>query len=59
MKPCPCGSGKDSWILNDARGIYVSRVCADCIERIKSGYRPEIFTDSSYWTDEPIEEEDY
>lgn len=55
MRECPCGSGKDSWELLDARGIYVSRVCEDCEEEKKSHYRPEIFEDSSYEIDEPIE----
>lgn len=46
-----------SWALYDARGIYVSRVCEDCEEEVKSQYRPEIFADSSYETDEPIDED--
>lgn len=56
MRQCICGSGKASWELIDARGIYVSRVCDDCEEEKKSRYRPEIFTDMGYWTDEPVEE---
>lgn len=56
-RPCNCGSGKESYELLDARGIYVSRVCADCENVVKSHYRPEIFRDSSYWADEPIEED--
>lgn len=44
-----------SWPLYDARGIYVSRVCDACIDKVKSQYRPEIFDDSSYETDEPID----
>ena len=56
-KPCSCGSGLASDALYDARGIYVARVCAKCEQRVKARYRPEIFTDSRYETDEPIEEE--
>lgn len=57
MRPCICGSGKSSWELYDARGIYVSRICEDCEEKVRSKFRPDIFTDSEYWHDEPIEEE--
>lgn len=46
-----------SWALYDARGIYVSRVCKFCVKKIKSQYRPEIFTDSDYETSEPIDED--
>jgi hypothetical protein len=47
-KPCPCGSGKMSWWLSDARGIPVSRVCEDCEKKIMAQYRPEIFTNPEY-----------
>ena len=56
-RPCHCGSGEESEELLDARGIYVSRICSKCEEAVKRRYRPDIFTDSSYWADEPIEEE--
>lgn len=56
---CPCGSGKDKYALNDARGIFCCYVCEDCEEEKKSHYRPEIFTDGNYEADEPIEPEDY
>jgi len=59
-KPCPCGSGKMSWWLSDARGIPVSRVCEDCEKKIMAKYRPEIFTNPEYWTDEQVEpDEEY
>jgi len=58
-RECICGSGKNSWVLSDARGIYVSRVCADCVKKVKAKYRPEIFADSNYAHDEPIEEDEY
>jgi hypothetical protein len=56
-RPCPCGSGKMSSWLTDARGIPVKRVCDDCYEKVKAKYRPEIFTDSEYWTDEKVDED--
>ena len=57
-RPCPCGSGKMSQWLVDARGIPVSRVCPDC-EHIKMAkYKSKIFTDSNYTTEEPIEPDD-
>jgi len=56
-RPCPCGSGKPSRWLKDARGIAVARVCEDCEAGKKQGYRPDIFTDPSYWADETIEDD--
>jgi hypothetical protein len=58
MKLCPCGSGLPREELVDARGIFCAFVCARCRAKKKAGYRPDIFTDSNYWTDEPVEEED-
>ncbi len=54
---CRCGSGLQTRVLCDARGIYVSHVCDQCEERVKSRYRSDIFTDSNYWADEAIEED--
>ncbi len=56
-RPCNCGSGLPSSWLHDARGIPVSRVCDSCVDKVKAKYRPDVFTDSAYWADEPIEEE--
>jgi hypothetical protein len=56
---CGCGSGEFSYDLNDARGIYCCQVCSKCEDEKMSHYRPEIFTNSSYWADEAIEGEDY
>ncbi len=56
---CLCGSGEPSRDLYDARGIYCTRVCGACQERRIMEFRPEIFTDSQYECDEPIEEDDY
>lgn len=45
---CHCGSGKEARELYDAREIFVGFVCDDCIEKKKSQYRSEIFTDCNY-----------
>lgn len=47
--------GDGSWWLKDARGIECARVCGKCEAFKMAGYRPEIFTNASYWADEPIE----
>lgn len=55
---CPrCGAAEYSHELHDARGIYIGRVCSQCEPRVRAGYRPDVFTDPDYWTDEPIEPE--
>ena len=59
LKVCPCGSGEYPWVESDARGIPIGYVCDKCIAKKKAGYRSEIFTDSRYECDEPIEPEDY
>jgi len=58
-RPCPCGSGLDSYWQNDARGIPLCRTCDECHDEKMSKYRPEVLSDSGYWADEPIEPEDY
>lgn len=55
IKPCPCGSGKESWWEHDARGIPLARVCPDCKERKLKVYRPEVLTDPNYRASEQIE----
>lgn len=57
-KECPCGSGLLRYDLLDARGIFCAFVCTQCEERKRAKYRQDIFTDSNYWSDEPIEPED-
>jgi hypothetical protein len=42
----------------DARGIFCTFVCTRCEKEKRKRYRPEIFTRSNYWTDEPVEPED-
>lgn len=58
MKPCNCGSGLMRHELTDARGIFCAYVCAKCEARRRAQFRPDIFSDSNYWTDEPIEEDE-
>lgn len=53
---CRCGSEEEKFPLFDARGIFVSYVCEQCEEEVKSRYRSDIFTDCDYWTDEPVDE---
>lgn len=58
IRPCPCGSGKDSEWETDGNGIPLCRACDDCRERKLSGYRPEIlrpYTQAD--VDEQIEED--
>ena len=54
---CRCGSGEERYALNDARGIFCSYVCSECEDEVKAKYRPEIFEDSMYEADEPIDTE--
>ena len=55
MKLCPCGSGEPRRELLDARGIFCTFVCDSCELEKRKQFRPDIFTDSNYLTDEPIE----
>jgi hypothetical protein len=55
MKSCPCGSEKNSWWENDARGIPLARVCVECREKKLNKFRPEVLTNSNYHADEPVE----
>jgi len=54
---CNCGSGFPSRELLDARGIYCCRVCDRCERAKMAEFRPDIFADPNYWTNEPIEED--
>lgn len=58
LTECPCGSGLYPEAVHDARGIFVAYACERCEKKKLAGYRPEIFTDSNYECDEPIEAED-
>ena len=42
----------------DARGIYITRCCDDCWEKIRRKYRRDVLEDPHYVADEPIEPED-
>lgn len=54
---CPCGSGHERWELRDARGLFCCFVCQDCAARKRLAFRPEIFTDPNYVTEEAIDDE--
>jgi len=57
MKLCNCGSNKNSWWENDARGIPLARVCVECRDKVLSRYRREVLTNSQYECDEVIDED--
>lgn len=57
VRLCPCGSGKESWWENDARGIPLARVCESCRSEKLKRFRPDVLTDPDYWHDEPIDED--
>ena len=57
MKLCFCGSGLERRALIDARGIFCTYVCDKCEKEKRREFRPDIFTNSSYWHDEPIDDE--
>ena len=57
MKLCRCGSGEPRRELYDARGIFCTFVCDKCEAKRRSAYRADIFTDPTYWHDEPIDDE--
>jgi hypothetical protein len=59
-KPCPCGSGRESWWEYDAQSIPLCRVCSVCRKQKLSKYRPEILTGYTQAdVDEPIEPEEF
>jgi len=53
--PCTCGSGEEGHELYDAKGIYSGITCKSC--KRENTFRPEVFTDPDYWTDEQVEED--
>ena len=57
-RTCNCGSGLPRYDLNDARGIFCGYVCARCEVGRASKFRPEIFTEHDYATNEQIEDGD-
>ena len=49
---------ENSWWLNDARGIPLSRVCEQCVTDVKKNYKPEVLGEAGEYEDvveEPIE----
>lgn len=58
MALCSCGSGLPREAVYDAKNIFVAYVCPRCRQQKLAGYRPEIFTDPGYDTDEPVEPEE-
>jgi len=52
---CECGSGHEPEPIYDARGIYVTKACDKCKSSKVAGYRSDIFTDSDYHCDEPVD----
>jgi hypothetical protein len=55
---CNCGSGLESEVQYDGRGIYLTRTCKKCHKEVMKRYRPEIlehYTQAD--VDEPIEED--
>ena len=57
LQMCPCGSGEFPRELKDARGIFCGYVCNECEAGKRAEFRDDIFTDSDYWHDEPIEDD--
>lgn len=53
---CRCSSGLYKRELLDARGIFCTYVCDACEDGRRNEFNLEIFNDSSYKTDEPIDE---
>ena len=51
--------GDSTYTINDARGIFLGIVCEECEDQVKSKFRPDVLTDSNYWSDEPIEPDDW
>jgi len=47
-----------TWDEYDARGIYLTKVCDKCVETKLASFRPDVLTESNYYSDEPIEESD-
>lgn len=54
-RPCPCGSGLDSYWQNDARNIPLCRTCNQCHDAKMAGYRKEVLTNANYDADESID----
>lgn len=55
---CACGSLHARYELYDARGIFCCYVCEKCEAEKRKKYRPEIFEDPNYTSDETIDLDD-
>jgi peptide methionine sulfoxide reductase MsrB len=53
-------AGKTWWREYDAQGIYLCRVCEECVEAKLARYRPEILSGYTQAdVDEPIEADEW
>ena len=54
---CKIGRHREdyTYTIFDARGIPLGIVCNKCEAEVKSKFRPDVLTNSNYWSDEPIE----
>lgn len=43
--------------INDVRGIPLNRVCDDCIDLVKSTYRPEVLGEGEGQYEDVVEEQ--
>ena len=48
--------GQNTWDEYDARGIYLTKVCNNCVEAKLAVFREDVLTNPAYECDEPIEE---
>lgn len=55
---CACGSRLQKRDLVDARGIFCGYVCDRCEKTARARFRPEVFANGDYTTDEPIDDGD-
>lgn len=49
----------ERWPEYDARGIFLTYVCPECVVEKLSQYRNDVLYDENYGADEPIDEEFY
>lgn len=50
-KTCPCGSGHFRSEMYDAKGYFCTFYCSVCEREKRAKFKPEIFTDSNYFTE--------
>jgi hypothetical protein len=58
-RPCNCDGGGERRSLYDARNIFVAYVCDACEPSVRARYRPDIFSDPQYWTDEEVDDDEW